>query len=62
MSEKLKPGAKAPASGQYEVIGPRGGNTGKEITMTKGEVIPPVGPPGSTVRITDRTHNKSGRG
>jgi hypothetical protein len=56
----LKPGNKAPASGQYKQVGPRGGVI-KEITATKGETLPP-GPKGSTYKIADRTKNKSGRG
>lgn len=34
-----KPGQKAPASGQYGVVGPKGGKTGTEITATKGETL-----------------------
>ena len=33
----LKPGEKAPASGQYGVVGPRGGKLNKEVTVVKGE-------------------------
>lgn len=62
MSQKpLKPGQTAPASGQYEVIGPRGGH-GKEVTVVKGETLPPTQSPGSGYKIVDRTKNKSGRG
>lgn len=39
----LKPGNKAPASGQYGIVGPRGGQTGKEVTVVKGEPMPPTG-------------------
>jgi len=31
-----KPGEKAPASAQYEIVGKRGGHTGVERTVTKG--------------------------
>jgi len=41
MSTTGKPGAKAPRSGQYEIIGPRGGRTGDERTVTRGEPLPP---------------------
>jgi hypothetical protein len=41
MSNKLKPGRPAPFSGQYEIVGPRGGRTGVERTVTKGEPLPP---------------------
>lgn len=39
---KLKPGNKAPASGQYEVIGSRGEKINHEVTVVKGEPLPPT--------------------
>lgn len=60
MSNGLRPGQKAPASGQYQQIGPRGGK-GREVTVTRGEPLPPTTRPGSTYAIVDRTKNKSGR-
>lgn len=57
----MKPGQKAPASGQYQQVGPRGGK-GKEVTVVKGEPLPPAPQKGSTYKIVDRTKNKSGRG
>lgn len=62
MPKPLRPGQKAPASGQYQIIGPRGGQTGKERTVTKNEPLPPTPLPGQTYKIADRTKNKSGRG
>jgi hypothetical protein len=62
MPKPLKPGQKAPASGQYRIIGPRGGQTGQERTVTKDEPLPPTPQPGQTYIIADRTKNKSGRG
>lgn len=62
MSEPLKPGEKAPASAQYEIVGPRGGHTGAERTVTKGETLPPTPKPGQGYRIADRTRNGAGRG
>jgi len=56
----LPPGSKAPASGQYQQIGPRGGK-GKEVTSVKDEPLPPA-PKGSTYDLVDPTNNKSGRG
>lgn len=58
----LKPGTRAPASGQYEQVGPRGGRTGHEVTTVRGEPLPPTSKPGSTYVIVDRTRNDSGRG
>ena len=60
-SNGLKPGQKAPASGQYQLVGPRGGK-GKEVTVVKGEPLPPTPQKGGTYNISDRTKNKSGRG
>lgn len=62
MGKELKPGETAPASGQYEIIGPRGGATGKERTVVRGETLPPTPQPGQTYRIADRTRNNAGRG
>jgi hypothetical protein len=60
MSKEFKPGEKAPVSGQYEIIGPRGGRTGRERTVVRGETLPPTPGPGRGYRIADRTKNKSG--
>lgn len=57
----LKPGQKAPASGQYGVIGPRGGDLNKEVTVVKGEPMPPTKKPGQTYVMNDPTNNKSGK-
>jgi hypothetical protein len=57
----LRPGSKAPASGQYQQIGPRGG-AGKEVTSVKGEPLPPTPRPGGSYKLVDPTKNKSGRG
>jgi len=40
--EYVKPGEKAPATGQYCVVGPRGGKVGREVTVVKGEPMPPT--------------------
>ena len=42
MAERHKPGEKAKTSGQYPIVGPKGGKTGKERTVTKGEPFPPT--------------------
>ena len=60
MKEKLKPGQAAPKSGQYLEIGPRGGEK-KEVTISKGETLPPTEKPNSTFKLVDPTKNKSGR-
>jgi hypothetical protein len=60
--DEMKPGEKAPASAQYEIIGSRGGRTGVERTVARGEPLPPTPKPGQHYEIADRTKNKSGRG
>ena len=62
MAKSLKPGQKAPASGQYEIVGPRGGATGQERTVVKGEPLPPTPKSSQGYVIVDRTKNNSGRG
>lgn len=53
----LRSGQKAPRSGQYEVIGPRGGR-GPERTVVKGEPLPPTPKGGSTFTLVDPTKTK----
>ena len=60
-SSGLKPGQKAPISGQYLQVGPRGGK-GREVTSTKGKPLPPTTKKDSTYTLVDPTKNKSGRG
>ena len=50
----LKPGQSAPQSGQYQQIGPRGGE-GPERTVVKGEPLPPTPKPGTTYKLVDPT-------
>lgn len=59
-NSNLKPGQHAPASGQYQIIGPRGGK-GNEVTSAKGNPLPPTQKPGSTYNLVDPTKNKSGK-
>lgn len=56
--QPLKPGHEAPKSGQYQEIGPRGGQ-GREVTSTKGAPLPPTTKPGATYKLVDVTKNKS---
>ena len=62
MPKTLKPGEKSPFSGQVGIIGRRGGDTGKERTITKGERLPPTPKPGQSYVINDRSKNNAGRG
>lgn len=61
MPKSYRPGEKAHASGQYEIVGPRGGRTGSERTVVRGEPLPPTPKPGQRYRIVDRTRNQAGR-
>jgi hypothetical protein len=51
----LKPGQTAPRSGQYGIVGPRGGDTGKERTVTRGEPMPPTPKLGQQYKLNDPT-------
>jgi hypothetical protein len=54
----LKPGETVPVSGQYKIVGPRGGETGLEITGVEGKTLPPTPEPGQGYRLGDRTKHK----
>ena len=56
-----RPGQSAPISGQYGVLGPRGGNTGTEITAIQGKPLPPTPKPRQSYVPVDPTKNGSGR-
>lgn len=59
MSKKLnKPGEIAGVSGQYPVVGPKGGYKGYEVTVTKGEPFPPVPEKGWGFGSPDETKHK----
>lgn len=54
----FKPGEIVPQSGQYEIVGPRGGKKeGKERTCTKGEHFPPI-PSSLCFKLIDPTKHK----
>jgi hypothetical protein len=55
MTKTFKPGQEALKSGQYEIIGPKGGETGKERTVVKGEPFPPTPKSGETYKLVDPT-------
>jgi hypothetical protein len=61
MSDRYKPGQSAPRSGQYEQVGPRGGRTGDERTVVRGEPLPPTPKSGMGYVLTDPTKNGAGR-
>ena len=51
------PGERAKDSGQYQIIGPRGGK-GPERTVVKGEPLPPTPSKGSKYVLVDKTKTK----
>ena len=61
MGEKLKSGQSAPVSGQYEIVGPRGGRTGEERTAIQGRPLPPTPKSGQSYVPVDPTKNGAGR-
>ncbi len=59
MTERnFKPGQKAPTSGQYEILGPRGGHSGIERTVVKNEPFPPTQQSGQTYVLVDKTKTR----
>lgn len=59
-TKNYESGDRAPASGIYQEVGPRGGKR-KEVTLPKGHKFPPTESAGGTYALVRRTHNKSGR-
>jgi len=57
-----KPGNTTPASGLYDIIGPRGGDTGKQVTGVEGHVLPPTPKPGQTFKLVTPAKNDAGKG
>lgn len=61
-SSSSKPGRPAPASGLYDVIGPRGGDTGKQVTSVEGHPLPPTPKPGQSYKLVRPAKNGAGKG
>ena len=53
--DEYRPGEPCPTSGQWEIVGPRGGGTGKERTVVKDEPFPPTPEPRQKYKLVDRT-------
>lgn len=58
MKPPFKSGEKAKRSGQYEIVGPRGGSTGKERTIVKDEPFPPTLESGQGFKLVDATKHR----
>lgn len=50
MKKVFRPGQAAPKSGQYRRVG-----SNKEVTVTRGEPLPPTPKPGQKYVLVDRT-------
>jgi hypothetical protein len=61
MAKTYKPGQKSPRSGQYGIVGPRGGRTGEERTVVEDEPFPPTPKKGMGYTLDDPTKHKSGK-
>lgn len=57
-NEFFRPGQKAPKSGQYELVGPKGGSRNREVTTVKNEPLPPTPEPGLKYKLVDETKHK----
>ena len=57
----MKPGEKVKRSGQYEIVGPRGGRTGQERTLVKNEKVPPTPKSNQKMVLVDATKNGAGK-
>lgn len=53
MATKMKPGTPAPKSGQYQNT-----STKTEVTVVKGEPLPPTPKPGQQYTLADPTKHK----
>jgi len=60
-TKPIPPGTPAPASGQYEIVGPRGGGTGVERTVVRREPLPPTPRAGQQYVLVDPTNNGAGK-
>lgn len=61
MPPTYKPGQPAPISGEFGIVGPRGGQTGQERTALQGRTLPPTPKPGQSYVIDRPAHNGAGK-
>lgn len=54
----LKSGTLAATSGQYKMVGPRGGDLGVEVTVVAGKPLPPTQKQGQGFVLADKTKHK----
>jgi hypothetical protein len=58
MSTILKPGQPAPQSGIYDMVGPRGGQTGEQKVSTERKPLPPTAKPGQGYQLAKPAHHQ----
>jgi hypothetical protein len=58
MPNIIRPGQKTPRSGQYQIVGPRGGQTGQEVTSVRDKPMPPTQKPGQRYVLVDPTKHR----
>jgi hypothetical protein len=61
-SSTQKPGTPAPNSGLYDIVGPKGGDTGKQVTGVEGHRLPPTPKPGQSFKLVTPAKNGAGKG
>lgn len=61
MAKIFKPGENAPVSGEYGIVGPRGGVIGPERTAVQGRPLPPTPKPGQGYVVNRPAHNGAGK-
>jgi hypothetical protein len=57
--DMFRPGEIAERSGQYREVEPDGG-LGREVTVVRGEPLPPTTKPDCRYKLVDPTKNKAG--
>jgi hypothetical protein len=61
MPKIYRPGERADRSGLYDIVGPRGGDTGEQRTVVRGEPLPPTPKSHQGYVLTDPARHKSGK-
>ena len=58
-NNNIKPGQSVKTSGQYVVVGPRGGKSKTEVTLVQNKPAPPTPKPHSSFELVDKTKHKN---
>jgi hypothetical protein len=61
LSKTYQPGQQAPISGEFGIVGPRGGATGQERTAVQGRPLPPTPKPGQRYVVDRPARNGAGK-